>query len=350
MAFIQKAIFYLTCLIFFAGPSLRLNIASISVPIFDVSLCFFVISQISFFKKLPFEFFIFIFWSIFSYLINTNHYQLNFQSLFYFVRLIIICLILAHKKSLNVNQSFFLKVLLAFICFGLIQYWFWPDLQYLRQYGWDPHQNRLVSTFLDPTYTGLILLFVFIYAHQHQIKLLSLVSYVCLSLTYSRSTFLSLCLGFFYLSIVKNKNYLLFSKIFILVIITIFLLPQTVGESTNLTRSSTIKAKIENYRQGINLTLEKPIIGHGYNNLTQIRSQSLDGNNHSLAGFDSSLLTLATTTGLVGCIIFIAFIKKCYWQVNIYKRTAILCLLIHSLFSNSLLYPWAVFTLLVLFN
>ena len=127
MAFIQKTIFYLTCLIFFAGPSLRLNIASISVPVFDIGLCLFVISQISHFKKLSFEFYLFLFWSLFSYLININQYHLNLRSLFYLLRLIIICLMLAKDNSLKVNQSFFLKVLLAFIIFGLIQYWFWPD-------------------------------------------------------------------------------------------------------------------------------------------------------------------------------------------------------------------------------
>ena len=41
--------------------------------------------------------------------------------------------------------------------FGWIQYFFWPDLTYLKYLGWDDHYFRLTGTFLDPNFMGLVL-------------------------------------------------------------------------------------------------------------------------------------------------------------------------------------------------
>ena len=50
---------------------------------------------------------------------------------------------------------FRLGVVLSLI--GFLQLLYYPDLEPLYRYGYDPHKNRLFSTFLDPNLLGSIL-------------------------------------------------------------------------------------------------------------------------------------------------------------------------------------------------
>jgi hypothetical protein len=114
------------------------------------------------------------------------------------------------------------------------------------------------------------------------------------------------------------------------------------GEGTKLERSSSIMAKIENYKEGINVFTKSPLLGVGYDNLFYIRTSS-NINSHSLSGFDSSLLTILTTTGIFGFIFFILGINKKFNQSNLTQQSLLIAVLFHSLFANSLLYPWILF-------
>jgi len=93
----------------------------------------------------------------------------------------------------------FLKTIgLSVALFGLVQYFFWPDLIALKYLNWDDHYFRLISLFLDPNFTGIILIFTFILFHFDKDKWLMnknivlAILLLSISLTYSRSTFLSL--------------------------------------------------------------------------------------------------------------------------------------------------------------
>jgi hypothetical protein len=107
-----------------------------------------------------------------------------------------------------------------------------------------------------------------------------------------------------------------------------------------------LKSSGENYKEGFALFLKAPTAGHGYNNLFYVRSIK-NQNSHANSGFDSSLMTILTTTGCIGAFLFILGFKKTFNQGNLTKKTILLSIFFHSLFANSLIYPW-VFLLLIL--
>ena len=353
MELIQTILFYLTSTTFFFGPTFRLNLFSISVPIFDLLLSLYIFSSLILKPKISNKYVImFIIWNFISYLINLKSYGFLYQNFFYFFKLTNLCLLIFIPINITKRQkNYFLIILFANILFGFIQYFFWPDLTNYKYFGWDPHLNRLTSTFIDPTFTALIylLILIFYFFINPNIFTLSLI-YLAISLTYSRSTLLALLISSLYFSIKKNKNIKIFLKTIILITITIMFLPNSVGEGTNLKRTSTIMAKIENYKQAFEVIKQKPLIGHGYNNLVSIKKTNNLYHDHSLSGFDSSLLTITSTSGIIGLILFLVTFTKYFSNLTLSQKTAIISILVHSLFANSLLYSWIIFSYSTLFN
>ncbi len=353
MALIQTILFYLTSTAFFFGPTFRLNLFSVSIPVFDLLLFLFILSNLTSKPKISNKYIIlFIIWNFVSYLFNLKNYGFLYQNFFYLFKLANLCLLLFIPINITKRQkNYFLIVLFTDILFGFIQYFFWPDLTNYKYFGWDPHLNRLTSTFIDPTFVGLIflLLLIFYFFTNPNIFILLLI-YLAISLTYSRSTLLALLISSLYFSLKKNKNIKLYLKTLLLVAITILILPNSIGEGTNLKRTSTIMAKIENYKQAFEVIKQKPLIGHGYNNLVSIKKPTNFYPDHSLSGFDSSLLTITSTSGIIGLTLFLVAFTKYFSNLTIIERTAIISILVHSLFANSLLYSWVIFSYSILFN
>jgi len=218
----------------------------------------------------------------------------------------------------------------------------------MKSLGWDPHLNRLVGSFFDPTFTGLIFLLFFLSLLLSPKLLftdylLLVTCYLSLALTYSRSSYLSLLVCSFYLSRHRH-NWKIFIFFLALVATTWVVLPTRPGEGNNLYRTSSIRAKIENYRQGLSLFVTSPIIGCGYNTLGFLR-QNPSNTSHHLFGFDSSLLTIAVTTGSIGLILFLLGIRNLFLFLTFPRRLLLIAVLAHSLFANSFLYPWTLFLL-----
>ena len=360
----------ITIIIFFFGQLARIELFSISFPLIDI--CLIILISINLYKnisknKLSIKnkfFLYFLITTYLSYIFNLIFsYKFSLKSFFYLIRLSVLLsfFIFPVDKSIKnqKNKFFFKLILIANTIFGLIQYFFWPNSTNFKSLNWDPHLNRLIGTFLDPTFTGLIYLFIFfsIFLNSSknkrkrnrpqgdnlQKKILLSLSYIAMALTYSRSTLLSFLSAFTYISI-KTKNVKIFIISFLLVLITTIVLPQTEGEGTKLHRSSTILAKIQNYKEGIKIFIKKPILGHGYNNLYQARTIR-NPSSHANFGFDSSLLTILNTTGIIGLIFFILAIKKELQNKNQLKKILLLSTFIHSIFANSLLYPWVLFSI-----
>jgi O-antigen ligase len=165
-------------------------------------------------------------------------------------------------------------------------------------------------------------------------------------LTYSRSTYLSFLLAFTFIAF-KKKNLKIFIVSFVLIVCAIFLLPRQEGEGTKLERTSSISAKIEKYKEGLNVFIKSPIIGYGYNNLYFVRTIK-NPNSHANFGFDSSLLTILTTSGIIGLILFILGLKNYFIKADLTHQSILIALLLHSLFANSLLYPWIIVLLVLI--
>jgi len=345
MALVTKIALYLTIILFFFGQLFRLQLLNISFPIFDIALLFLAFSNLLSnkfnLKNLHSWVIYFSLFSLLTLVLNWFRFPFSLSSFFYWLRLV--SLLSLFLFPLNIDQKtdkFFRLILWSGLIFGFIQYIFWPDFTYFSTLNWDPHLYRLLGTFFDPTFTGLIfLLFLIKIYFSSQTKLFLIPIYFGLALTYSRSSLLAFMIVFAFIAIIK-KNLKIFLISLLIFVSTIIILPRMPGEGTKLERTSSIKAKIANYKSGLKLFFTSPIVGVGYNNLSTIRP---DKNSHANSGFDGSLLTICVTTGLIGLFlfskIFIQNLGSLYWQ------SILLTVFIHSLFANSLLYPWILFFL-----
>lgn len=350
---------------YFIGQLFRVNFLNISFPLIDIFIVLFSATNLYYYirnnhlksQNNYFLYFIIYCWLtlILSFFIQ-NHSIV--KPVFYLIRLSSIILLFIYPPVYLTKYKYFTKILylsiFANILFGLIQYIFWPDFTSFKTLNWDPHLYRLVSTYFDPTYTGLIYLFFLIYLYFSGTKyfgykfntFLMITTYLAIALTYSRSTFLSLIIVSLFVSI-QFKHLKLSILTILLVLITIFLLPRNPGEGTKLERTSSVKAKIENYIEGFTIFAKSPIVGHGYNNLPYVRTIK-NSNSHCISGFDSSLLTIASTTGIVGLTFFLLGFHKMYTSSSILKKSLLIAVFVHSLFANSLLYPWILILLLII--
>jgi len=326
---------YATALIFFFGKLFY------PLPLFEISLG--LLALANFYKNRQIKNKYFLYFLLFSLI--TGKF-ITVTSFLYFIRLTVLLSFFIFPPVFDKKfKNFFLLIVLSNIIFGLIQYFIWPNFTYFDSLNWDPHLFRLVSTFFDPTFTGLIfLMFIITLFIQNFSTYYLIIPYIALSLTYSRSSLLSFIIAFTYIS-TKIKNTKIFFISLLILIITLFVLPRLEGEGTKLERVSSIKAKIENYRQGIKLFSQHPVFGVGYNNLKYARNES-QNSSHAAFGFDSSLLTILTTTGLIGFILFILGLKQYLLKADFLHRTLLIAILFHSLFSNSLLYPWTLLFLI----
>ncbi|HRT40130.1 MAG TPA: O-antigen ligase family protein [Candidatus Woesebacteria bacterium] len=326
---------YVAAIIFFFGKLFH------PWPVFEIALGLLTLLNLRNFKKINNPYFlIFIIYT----LITGRFY--NYSSFLYWLRLT--CLLSFFVIPPVFSQKykhFFLLIVSANLIFGLIQYFIWPNFTYFNALNWDPHLFRLISTFLDPTFTGLLYLMFLIVLFCHKLPFYYLIlPYVTMSLTYSRSSLLAFLASFAYLAKKLNKPKIFYISS-LLLLITLVALPRREGEGTKLERLSSVRAKIENYQEGITLFKQHPILGVGYNNLKHVRN--LDNNlSHSSSGFDGSLLTILTTTGLIGFSFFILGWYHYFRQTDLLHQTLLAAIFIHSLFSNSLLYPFVLFFLI----
>ncbi|PIR08093.1 hypothetical protein COV53_04815 [Candidatus Gottesmanbacteria bacterium CG11_big_fil_rev_8_21_14_0_20_37_11] len=257
------------------------------------------------------------------------------------------------KKTDTARMLFSLGVLL--IAFGWIQYFFYPDLRNLYYLGWDPHFKRIFGSFLDPNYFGLILVLLLIvnFLYFNSSKALKMVTttlfVVTLAFTYSRSSYLAFLssLSYYFLTKRKFKQMLIiFSVFFVLTI----LLPRPGGAGVMLERVFSIRERVGNWQQGISIFQKNPIIGVGFNTLRYAKKEYglLQDNleySHSGAGIDNSYIFVLATTGLTGGVFFILFLKQLFVKSGFIMKISLIAVLVHSLFLNSLFFPWVLYLL-----
>lgn len=350
MAFIQTIVLALLSFSFFIGQIFRFDLFGFSFPLIDISIiifCFYNLFSHYQNKTLknqntPLSLFLIYSWCLLGVTLIYYHID-SLKPLFYLLRLTCLLSLFLFPPEINSkNKNIFYLSIIANIIFGLIQYFVWPNFTYFDVNHWDPHLYRLVSSFFDPTFTGLIYLFflikIFLDKKIPYRWLLLIITYITLALTYSRSTYLSLIFAFAFISFRSKKISILLVSL-LLVGSTIFLLPRQPGEGTKLERTSSIAAKIENYQEGFHLFTKSPVFGVGYNNLPFVR-QINNKSSHANGGFDGSLLTILVTTGIIGGTLFILGFKKIFSRASIIVQSCFIALFVHSIFANSLLYPW----------
>lgn len=238
--------------------------------------------------------------------------------------------------------------------FGLSQYFLWPNLKALEVLQYDPHFYRVVGTFLDPGFTGLILVFTFLLIidcwfeeKKKWLIPLSLIIYSALALTYSRASWLVFLIAVLFVAYFK-KSWKFLLVILALMGFTYFLLPRPAGEGGKIERTYTIEARLINYQQALMIAKEHPFFGVGFN--TYRYAQRDYGFfeaeewriSHSGAGADNSWLFVLATTGVFGFLSYLWFWGRALKESK--KKTivlvSLLALIIHAFFVNSLFYSW----------
>lgn len=249
----------------------------------------------------------------------------------------------SNKNKKLIRQSLFL-VTIASAIFGWIQFFTIPDIKPFFTWGWDEHLYRLVGTFLDPTFLGLILVFGIFISLANKKWLTAIFMIISLAFTYSRASYLALLVGLpFVLTFKRNAKQLVI--VVCALIILVATLPTTKNHSIEIFRTFSAIARVENYKTTLNIFSKSPIFGVGYNNMC-IAYQKYIGpqsfSSHACSGSDSSLLFVLATTGILGIFSFSAMIFEIL--KNIYKDKLLVAMSVaigvHSVFSNSLFYPW----------
>jgi O-antigen ligase len=135
--------------------------------------------------------------------------------------------------------------------------------------------------------------------------------------------------------------------IIIIFIISLTLLPRPGGEGVKLERVASFIQRVENWQTAINIWKNYSIFGVGFNNYRYAQHKlgfliQPDWKiTHAGAGVDNSFLFVLVTSGIIGEILFLNF----WLRVLVASKSrlvvgSLVAVFVHSLFINSLFYPW----------
>lgn len=173
--------FFLLCVLLAFGQLQRIQLTDhIALYLHDILLLFlcsvaFIFNDdlrknlVQSYKKLPKIFVVFLIWSslgLVSAMVMHNSVQ---HALLYSARIFLYIWFFSTLRWSIARDLLSPKTILSgalfsgfmIVVFGLLQYFFLPDTRFLFFLGWDDHYYRLISTFLDPSFTGLLFCLLF---------------------------------------------------------------------------------------------------------------------------------------------------------------------------------------------
>ncbi len=249
---------------------------------------------------------------------------------------------------------------------GFIQLFVIPDFRVLpREQGWDPHINRLASTFFDPNFAGGYLVLGLILAvcmyifegskSKTYLPVAIMTLLVALILTFSRSSWLMFSVVVFILGIFKSRKLLVLTLI--LMFLTYYLVPRAQTRLSGVTDPSDSAAlRLKSWENALTISKDSLGTGVGFNAYRYAQADygyfdyRDDSGGNAGAGADSSLLLVLATTGIPGLMLFVfqylsLFLNgaKGWLHKKSYLSPALLisvcALFVHSQFVNSIFYP-----------
>lgn len=309
-------------------------------------------------------------------------------SVLYWIRLVVYGSIIfpvsqwVHESSTLWWQRFrryVLNTALVLSLLGFLQLIFVPDFSFMAEYGWDPHQGRLLSTWYDPNFLGgflvlaLILVsnwllslwaqssgYVLAFVREHkELWFIFILIFLAFVLTFSRSAYLAFVVGMGVLSLLRAPKLILVGGFAFL--LSIVFIPRMQERVKGIfTIDATAEMRLDNWRETIDMIEEDVWWGVGYNTLKYQPETSEQV--HHAAGRDSSLMTIWLTMGFPGFLLWVGLLirKMADWlwrgaksqgqeQEMVTSLVAMMSsLLIHSLFVNSLLYPFILIIMVIM--
>lgn len=252
---------------------------------------------------------------------------------------------------------------------GFFQMVVLPDFETLDpSLGWDPHKNRLASTFFDPNFTGGYLsVCLSIVFHQLLVSkkrdrftvISGIVMALALFFTFSRSAwaffaFVVLIYGSF-----RNRFLLIFA--ILLAFSAYFAVPRVQTRLAGITDpSDSAHFRLISWRNTLEIAGDNLILGTGYNTFryAQVERGFFDAGTyggHSGAGSDSSFLLILATTGVLGFVLFaVAYFSPAFYILLRSRGIGILLLavlsgiFIQSQFINAVFFPQLMFLWIML--
>jgi hypothetical protein len=251
---------------------------------------------------------------------------------------------------------------IALTLFGFVQLVILPDFTVLDPVlGWDPHQNRLASTLFDPNFTGIILAIGFLLCLKRLFDgengkkpgagkvLIAILLAVGIFLTFSRSAWLATAVIVGIYGLVKSKTLLFLSLL--LAFGAYFTVPRIQTRIAGATDpADSAQFRLVSWQNAWKISRDNLVTGVGFNNYKLVQQDygflTLDTvNTRSASGADSSLLFVLATTGIIGLIVYLValFYPLVIYRHNTFYLSLLLCLILDSLFINSLFYPQVIF-------
>lgn len=399
-------------LVFPFGELLRLDLANnITIKPLDViaGLTTLVWLVLAFSKriknpKIQWYYFVFPLVALASLLINLNWLQTNqiFSAALYLIRWISYLGVFLAFIQFDAKFKIRVELLLFFdgliiVLLGFIQYFFFSNLKPLYYLGWDDHMYRLFSVFLDPNFTGAILVLYVLYLGGMLYKTLGksgskfskisltkkisiskkkftglvslslVLGLIALFLTFSRSSLIMLIIGASVFLILIGRKKLILLLIGMLTVVIILISPFFYVENINLFRHASTDARVGNYEAAFSIIRQTPLFGVGFNTYRyakdryNIQSGWLKTPSHADAGVDNSFLFVLATTGIVGLVSYLIFwfclfknaVVSYRDQKNIYAAVFIASgvgIFMHAMFINSLFFPAVMFWLWMIYG
>lgn len=277
----------------------------------------------------------------------------------YFLLSQIIINLIKRDEILNWLKTL-IVISIIFAIIGFLQIVYFPNLIFLQAYGWDPHQTRLVSTFLDPNFAGGFLVIVLAFSLSLFLKekkiiylIYSIVLFAAILLTFSRSSYLAALTVLVVIGFLKSPKLLLgFLAIAAVAFLTVTQIRARIIGAVTLDETS--KARFESWQKAITIARENPILGVGFNTYRFAQQKagyfSFDSpqGGHAGSGTDSSLLLVLATTGVIGLVAYMTLLLTVFAHVtkkakknivHLGTLSALIGLLIHSQFVNSIFFP-----------
>lgn len=316
-------------------------------------------------KKLLIATVLFLGFGVFSALVNfflIPHYNLV-VSLLYPLRYFMYFSLLFIPQIIGYGYKKWVYISGTIVIFlGLVQHLFYKDLGNLSYLGWDNHLYRLFSTFLDPNFAGAFFVLFLFFSISFALRktkggiskkyfpiLVSLVSFISIFLTYSRTSLIMLIVGacVFFILIKKIK---LLVGFFGIMLILLFVVSDVTIEGLNPFRTASSNERLKSAGQAASVAIKNPIMGVGFNGYRYaqihygLRSEEGAKTSNADAGTDNSYLFVLATTGLIGFSLFAYFsylfvqaIERKYQEGKLIF-SLVIAISVGSIFLNILFY------------
>ncbi len=253
---------------------------------------------------------------------------------------------------------------------GFLQFIFLPDLRFLESFGWDPHFFRTVSTFLDPNFTGAFFVLTLILfmssprrrgsnSERDSLNWIPVfagmtLTYLALLTTFSRSSYLMFLVSGLTFAILRKSRKIFISTIilFIILLVGFQIYSQAVAQPRGIDREQSAHYRVDSWQRGWQIFTQSPVLGVGYNTYRYaLKEYNLAPESylatHGASGNDSSLLHVMATTGVVGLTGYLFFLSS-FKPLGVIIWSALLGLIAHSFFANSLFYPFLLIWLILM--